>query len=82
MKDIKKDVEFVFERNLQRNKLFTTSDGNIFLHEGEAKNHAKTLKNKEIETWSKDKKVVENPTETDLTGTEPVKPAKDKAPKS
>ncbi|OXA83676.1 hypothetical protein B0A56_00715 [Flavobacterium columnare NBRC 100251 = ATCC 23463] len=45
MQDI---VNNIFKENPKLDELFTTSDGNAFYLEGDAKNHAKSLENKSV----------------------------------
>ena len=46
-----------FKSNIARKEVFATADGFLFEAKQDAKNHAKTLKDKKVETFAKSAKV-------------------------
>ncbi len=71
-KDIQKDVAYVLQNNPTAKKVYSTTDGTIFLNEGDAQKHANKT-DKKVTPWSRAKEVqATEPAGTEPTGTEPT----------
>ena len=65
-KDVTQKVADFFESNPERKKVFSTSDGFLFIQKQDGVAHAKTLEGKEVVTHKREQ---EEPSETEIEDT-------------